>query len=762
MAVYQIRRLGYVRTLLLLILAIAFPSLAAAQPQPVQVSASATPALVAPGGRTVLAVTIEMDEGWHIYPHHEQPDASLQLAAILTKISLAKDAPATLGTIAWPAPKVKTLTFGKVSGKLPFYEGKVTVLVPITLNPDTPSGKLSLKITTSYQPCDETTCLQEVDDETSVELTIDPAAAAFDPSSVPGLPANAFNAAAPTIATPTADTTGRLDIGLGLSISTTGVMGLLGVLAIGLVGGFILNLTPCVLPIIPIKIIGLQQAAQHSGGGRGRTLVLGLFTALGIVLFWLVIGLLIVVFKTIPGVATLFTNAYFQLGVAIFVTVMGLGLLGAFTISLPQSLYAVNPRHDTLHGSILFGLMTAVLGTPCFGPFAGAVLGWATQQPNNLIPLATFVSIGVGMALPYVVLAAWPRLVSFIPRTGPASELVKQVMGLLLLAAAAFFFGVAFLILQADHPGLQGNMHWCIVAGVCVLTGLWMVVRTFQITPSLPRRVVFTIVALVISASGVWWAYRQTNHNDYWTTWTPEIEAKAKSDGKVVVTDYTAIWCVNCKFVEVLFEEPDVAEALTRPNSAALRIDLTAKDAPGWKRLESIHEVGIPVVTFEGPGTGYEPARMIKLRFGATANDIKAAFAAAQGSGSSTATRGTAPWTAWSPQLESMAKEDGRVVATVYSATWDINCMALQQHVDESPELASALASPNTTALSIDLTSEDAPGWKRLESIDETGVPILTIEGPGTGYDPARMIKLRFGASANDIKAALAAARGKP
>lgn len=635
MATDQNSRLGFIRATLLFLVALAFPSLALAQPdiQPVKVSAAATPAIVAPGGRTVVAVTIEIDDTWHIYPNHEQPDASLQLFPVLTTIALDKDSQAKIGTIAWPAPKVKTLTIGKISGKLPYYDGSITVLVPITLDAATPTGKVSLKLITSYQPCDESVCLQQADSDTSVELTIDPAAPAFDPSSVPGLPANAFSASAPTptAASPTAGTTDRLDIGLGLSISTTGVLGFLAVLAIGLVGGFILNLTPCVLPIIPIKIIGLQQAAQHSGGGRGRTLVLGLFTALGIVLFWLAIGLLIVVFKAIPGVATLFTNAYFQLGVAIFVTVMGLGLLGAFTISLPQSLYAVNPRHDTLHGSILFGLMTAVLGTPCFGPFAGAVLGWATQQTNNFIPLATFVSIGVGMAFPYVVLAAFPRLVSFIPRTGPASELVKQVMGMLLLAAGAFFFGVAFLIFQADYPGLKGNMHWCVVAGVCVLTGLWLSVRTFQITPSLPRRMVFSIMALGIASLGVWWAYRQANRTDYWTTWTQAIEANAKSDGKVVVTDYTAIWCINCKYLEEHFEDSVVAATLTATDAAALRIDLTAKDAPGWARLKSIHEVGIPVLTFEGPGTGYDPARMIKLRFGASANDIKAAFAAARG-----------------------------------------------------------------------------------------------------------------------------------
>ncbi len=633
MSVTQNLCLVFVRNLVFLLAALAWPTAVVAQPPVVRVSATATPTVVAPGGRAVVTLTIEIDEGWHIYPNAEKPDAILNLDSVPTEVAFQKGSPVRVGTITWPKATVKSVTLGKVTGRLPFLEGKVVVQIPITLSADVKPGLLSLKLTTSYQPCDDMICLRPADDDSVVDLTVDVAAPAFDFKTIAGFDPSTFDGAPPTAISPSASdaTSDRLDVGLGLTISTSGTMGLLAVLGIGLVGGFVLNLTPCVLPVIPIKIIGLQQAAAHAGGGRGRTLLLGFLTAFGVVLFWVTMGVLIVVFKAIPGVATLFTDAYFQLGIAVFVSVMGLGLLGAFEIKLPQALYAVNPRHDTVHGSILFGLMTAVLGTPCFGPFAGAVLGWATQQPSNFVPLATFVSIGVGMALPYVVLAAWPGLIAFIPRTGPASELVKQVMGLLLLAASAFFYGVSFLILQADHPGLKGNLHWCLVAAMCVVAGGWIVIRAFGITRSLPRRAVFTVVGLAIASASVWWAYRQVNKVNLWTTWTAEVEARAKADGKVIVTDYTAIWCINCKFLEVLFEDSDVEIALRDPRNAALQVDLTPKDAPGWAKMSEIHEVGIPVATFEGPGTSYDPARIIKLRFGATVGDIKAAIAAARG-----------------------------------------------------------------------------------------------------------------------------------
>jgi thiol:disulfide interchange protein len=110
---------------------------------------------------------------------------------------------------------------------------------------------------------------------------------------------------------------------------------------------------------------------------------------------------------------------------------MGIGIMGLFTIQLPAAVYAVNPKAETAWGSFLFGVMTAVLGLPCFGFVAGALLAGAATLPASTVMLV-FASIGVGMAAPYLVLSAKPSLLRHLPRTGPASELVKQVMGLLL------------------------------------------------------------------------------------------------------------------------------------------------------------------------------------------------------------------------------------------------------------------------------------------------------------------------------------------
>jgi thiol:disulfide interchange protein DsbD len=278
--------------------------------------------------------------------------------------------------------------------------------------------------------------------------------------------------------------------------------------------------------------------------------------------------------------------------------------------------------------------MTAVLGTPCFGPFAGAAASWATQQPT-FIALTAFVSIGVGMAIPYLILTANPRLISFIPRAGPASELVKQIMGLLMLASSAFFIGTGTLSLLAEMPWLREVLHWWVVALFCVLAAIWLVWRTMLITTSGPRRLVFTALATIIALGPTAWArlmtsieYKHHQNASLWRPYTPEGESAALAQGKTVVVDFTAAWCINCKLLEAtVLTDARVLDAFKAENVLLLRADLTSRTADGWQRLRALQERGIPVVTFSGPGKP-EPT---KLYFGTTIATVLDTIKIAQG-----------------------------------------------------------------------------------------------------------------------------------
>lgn len=192
------------------------------------------------------------------------------------------------------------------------------------------------------------------------------------------------------------------------------------ILLIALVAGFLLNLTPCVLPVIPIKILSLQQQAGHPG----KLALFGAVYCIGIVATFLVLGLLI--FGIVTGGqkqdwGQVFTSRWFTIVMAAIVGVMGLGMIGLFTLQLPQSVYMLNPSHDTVLGNFLLGALTAVLSTPCTGPLLGATIAWAATQPPWM-GLVTFVVMGLGMALPYAALIAFPTLIDRLPKAGPGAN----------------------------------------------------------------------------------------------------------------------------------------------------------------------------------------------------------------------------------------------------------------------------------------------------------------------------------------------------
>jgi thiol:disulfide interchange protein len=189
--------------------------------------------------------------------------------------------------------------------------------------------------------------------------------------------------------------------------------------------------------VIPIKVLSLHQQA----GDPRRCLALGISFGLGIIAFFIAVGIPIAVLKIFDW-GRMFSLWYVNLGLGLLIFIMGLGMVGLFTFRLPQKTYMFNPSHDTHFGSFLTGALTGVLSTPCTGPLLGATIAWVVTRPSWLA-LTVFAAMGVGMAFPYVLLAAKPQWVDRLPRTGPGSELVKQVMAILLIAVSVYFFGLA-------------------------------------------------------------------------------------------------------------------------------------------------------------------------------------------------------------------------------------------------------------------------------------------------------------------------------
>jgi thiol:disulfide interchange protein DsbD len=387
--------------------------------------------------------------------------------------------------------------------------------------------------------------------------------------------------------------------GYEFSVDPSGAVGVTVLLLLAGLGGFLLNLTPCVLPVIPLKVMSLSQIA----GNPARCLFLGVVMSLGVVAFWLGIGLAISFVAGFGAINQLFQTSWFGLGVGVFIAIMALGMLGLFTIALPQKVYLAEVDRGSVPGSFGFGILTAVLSTPCTAPFMGSAAAWATKQPTATT-LATFSAIGAGMAMPYLVLAAFPKLVAWVPRTGAWSELVKQVMGLLMLAVAAFFVGTGLdpWLREPIDPALRA--HWWFVAGFVVVAMAWLVVRVWQLRAGTIGKLLWTAVAVVFAGANVMVASTLTDRGPIaWVGYTPARFAEATAAGKVIVLDFTAEWCLNCKALESgVLHRAEVVNAIAQSHVVAMRVDLTGSNPDGQAKLKELNWVGIPLLAISGPG----------------------------------------------------------------------------------------------------------------------------------------------------------------
>ncbi|MBL9119772.1 MAG: thioredoxin family protein [Phycisphaerae bacterium] len=572
---------------------------------------------VRPGDDFVIAVILDIHEGWHINPTKnapppaEAPDLQPDENAELTYVRLARPEGAdekTPGT--QPAGMrvhegfLQLPTTHKVVVKTlvsPAYEGRAIFYLPVTVDADAALGKRTLSLETYVQACQDV-CLQPAGRTLTAEVEVVAADAAMASGELDADFAGFdFSVIRKIRAGEKPPEVVKFDLfGRVFEIDARGA-GFLLLLLVAAAGGLLLNFTPCVLPVIPLKIMGLANTA----GSRGRTLWLGIVMSLGVVAFWMALGVAVSSIKGFSSANQLFQYPAVTIGIGVIIIAMAVGMMGFFSVGLPQWVYAINPKHESATGSFLFGIMTAILSTPCTAPLMGAAIAWAATRDVPTV-LAVFAAVGIGMALPYGFLAAFPSLLKKMPRTGPASELIKQVMGLLLIAAGCFFLGSGFSGFLVTPPDPPSRLYWWLVALTGIVAGGWLVLRTVQLTTAAGKRLLFGGLGVVILAVSVFIGVTQTSHGPIkWTYYTPERLAEAKKRGDVVVIDFTAEWCLNCKALEsgVLYPEP-VSKLLNTPGITPIKVDLTGNNTFGNDLLKSFNRITIPLlVVLKADGT---------------------------------------------------------------------------------------------------------------------------------------------------------------
>jgi thiol:disulfide interchange protein DsbD len=546
-----------------------------------------------PGDTVSLAVVVDIKNGFHINADAAQIQPFEDFTPYPTKIHVLA---ATDGVAIASArfPPAKPFKAEYASGDLMSFEGRTIITLSMNLAEQLPVGSISLDIQVEYQACSDRYCLFPEKKRLNATLAVVES----------GTPVTHIN-------------TGlfaNLKIGTGVSgtgginfslfgwqflINPASGPGYIMLLVVAAFGGMLLNLTPCVLPLIPIKIISLSHAAED----RRRCFLLGLMMSLGVLAFWGGLGILIALVSGFTATNQLFQYPLFTILVGSIIGIMALGMFGFFSLRLPQFVYMINPQQDSLQGSFALGILAAVLSTPCTAPFMGAAAAWAATQ-TPLITLSTFAAIGGGMALPYLLLSAFPNLVNRMPKAGPASELIKQVMGLFMLAAAAYFIGVGISALLSSPPNPPSKMFWWPVMVLITAGGAWLAGRTLQLASRKVTKTIFVGLGIILIALPIWGAVRLSDKGPIdWIHYTPERFETALDNKKVVVMDFTAEWCLNCKALEEsVLHNRKVIAALAQENIVPMKVDITGNNPAGKAKLKQVGSLTVPLLVVFSPG----------------------------------------------------------------------------------------------------------------------------------------------------------------
>lgn len=385
-------------------------------------------------------------------------------------------------------------------------------------------------------------------------------------------------------------------------------------LLFGFLGGLILNLMPCVLPVISLKIFGF---VRHAGDSRRRILRSGLAFIAGIFVWFIGLALFLIVLKAAGRELTWavqFTNPYFVLAMSAAVLVSALNLFGVFEISLPQTAGSglLNwTEREGEAGSFFQGVFATVLATPCTAPFLGSALGFAFTQSSAMI-LLMFVAIAAGMSAPYLLLSAQPAWLRFLPKPGPWMVRVKQLMGFLLLATLLFLLSVLG-VERGVEAVIWTSAFLLVLALICWMKGAF-------ITPAASmssRLIASTLMLLLLCVSGFYFIghkFRAAKISSTiaemqggWEAFTPARLQAELTQGRPVFIDFTAAWCLTCKFNEsTVLESSAVREAFQRNGVVKLKADWTNADPVITKILKQFGRPGVPLYVLY-PGNSADP-----------------------------------------------------------------------------------------------------------------------------------------------------------
>ncbi len=366
---------------------------------------------------------------------------------------------------------------------------------------------------------------------------------------------------------------------------------LLAMLGLAFLGGLILNIMPCVLPVIALKILSFVKQSKES---PKRVAALGVTYSVGVLVSFLALASLIIGLKQAGHAANWgmqFQNTQFLVAMTILVTLVALNLFGLFEFNLGGSVMGAAgelTRKEGLPGAFFNGVLATALATPCTAPFLAPALGFAFAQPP-LIILVVFLTIGLGLASPYLVLSLQPAWLKFLPKPGQWMQSFKVVMGFPMLATAVWM-----LTLTARHFGNDGVL-WFGLFLVVLGLGAWIFGEFVQ-RGSSHRGIAMALAALLVGGFGVFVLSRSSDKIE-WQRWSQAAVEKARAEGRPVFVDFTADWCLTCQGnKKTSIEITSVRAKLKEIGAVPLLGDYTREDDAITLELKRFSRAGVPLV----------------------------------------------------------------------------------------------------------------------------------------------------------------------
>ena len=375
---------------------------------------------------------------------------------------------------------------------------------------------------------------------------------------------------------------------------------LIYMLLLAFLGGMILNLMPCVLPVLSIKMLSIVNSAHHE---RKHIMKCGFIYVAGILISFTVLASVVVLLKhtgEVVGWGFQFQNPYFVFFLMLLIWAFALSLFEVFTIHLPgmQTASKASSKKGMI-GTFMSGVFAVLLATPCSAPLLGTAVAFALRHSAPVIYII-MLTVGIGLAFPFIVLAFCPKgIMKIIPKPGNWMNIFSEIMGFMLVATAVFLCRSLFFIVD-EHQFI--NALWFMVI---FSFALWLYGKTAKTTTSSRKQ----WIALASACTIALWGFttlidfsfhpqhkRSISASALWQPFSPKLLQEAREQNKPVFIDFYAEWCVTCKANEALIlHTKDIEEAFKKKNVILMQGDFTRKDPIIFKWLQKYKKAGVPL-----------------------------------------------------------------------------------------------------------------------------------------------------------------------